>query len=326
MLKEVQEGIPRVETKRKILSVAYDEGKGEPHPSLRIQSKEGLRIIPVYSVRESSHQQKIARCMTSGDVVVFEAAGVMGFMVAVNCDQSKKDNNWEKFWEVKRGRISTDKVPIMMLPEDQDKIVDFDELHSDYSDLKDPKKRQKFFGTLPFHAILPLRDDVKDINREAFVTEAGGSNKKPTVCLYFQGGDRVWENIAQLTKSINPDVQVHLGISSFNDHGEPPPYDFDELLTYIVVKQRMDFEFVVRDPIAARHGIRSSHTQIRLPLIGEQPHIIVVRKGPVSADTISKYTGYTVKISENAKFASRGDPEHVGLDDRVLAYLKEANS
>lgn len=323
MLKEIR-STPPVETERKILSVVYDEGKGKPHPFLRINSKEGLRVIPVYSVREPSHQEKIAQCMTSGDVVVFEAAGVMGFMVAVNCDQSKGDDNWKKFWEVKRGRSSTDKVPIMMLPEDQYKIVDFDKLHSEYRYLKDPERRKSFFGALPFHTILPLKDDAKEINRDVFVTQAGGPNKQATICLYFQGGDRVWRDIAELTRSVNSGV--HLGISSFNDHGEPPPYDFDELLTYIVIKQRMDFGFVVRDPIAAKHGIRSSHTQIRLPLIGEQPYIIVVRKGPVSADTISKHTGHTVKISENAKFASRGEPEDVDLGKRVSQYLKEANS
>lgn len=310
----------------KILGVKYVETEGALHPFLKIELKNGEKSkkIPVYSVRESSHRELIAQCMTSGEIVVFEAAGVMGCMVAVNRNPTERDDSWAKLTRVKKGRSKQDKVPIMMLPEDQEEIVDFDRLHPNYRYLEDSEKRKNFFGTLPFHAILPLRADVRDINHDVFVTQARDSNKPATVCIYFQGGDKAWRDIGESIKSINPGV--HLGISSFNDHGEQPPYDSNELLTHILLKQRVDFESIVRDPIAAKYDIKSSHTQIRLPLTDEQPHIIVVRKGPVSADTISKYTGHPVKILEYAKFASRGHPEHVNLDERVLHYLTEANS
>lgn len=316
-----------------ISNVVYDEGKGKSQPCLRVESKDGIRQIPVYSVRDPSQHESIAKCMASGSVVAFEV-GVMGIMIAINDPRDPRDgrDNWKKFWEVKKGRGQVDKVPMLMLPKYDYTIVDFDKLHPDYRYLKDPQERHKFFGSLPLHVILPFRESVKNVNRNAFVTTSEESKKKPadqhvqvsTICIYFQGGDKVWEDIAEKAKHYNP--YVHFGISSLNDHGEHSPYDFDELIEYVKRKQRVDFEFVVRDPIVAKHKIRSSMTQVRLPLKDETPEIRIIRKGPVSAEMIAELTGHPVRILESAKFAGRGYPEDVPLGENVLGYIKEANN
>lgn len=301
-----------------------------PYSLLQVESIEGKKEIPVYSVREPSHHQLIAERAVSGAVVIFEAAGVMGFMVAVSSDPTKKDNNSEKFWELKQGRDRSDKVPILMLPEDQDKLVDFEKLHPDFHYLKDPEVRKRFFGTLPFHATLPLRDDA--VINKAFVTTPEDSEKKPvdqqvslpTVCIYFQGRDPVWRHIAQLARDLNPNA--HLGISSFNEHKEDPPYNLSQLIDYINRKQEINFNFIVHDPLVEKYDIRSSQTQIQLPHQNESPEIKIFRKGPISADTIEKHTGHTVKVLESAKFASRGHPDNARLDEKVLQYLKEVSS
>lgn len=316
-------------SERQKLTITHHEDKEAIYPFLRIESPQEVRQVPVYSVREPFHYSAIAKAIASGAVIAFEV-GVMGIMIAVEDPRTGKDN-WKKFWEVKRGRASQDKVPMMMLPKDQYKVVDFNKLHKDFQYLRDPQKRHEFFGSLPFHTILPFKESVRHINRDAFVTTSEDSKKKPadqyvpssTICIYFQGGDKVWVNIAERVKHYNPYVQ--LGISSLNDHGEQSPYTFEELVGYVNKKQRIDFDYVVRDPIAARAQIKSSHTQIRLPLEGEPAEILVVRKGPVSAETISKHTGHPVRVLASAKFASRGYPENVSLDGRVLEYLKEAN-
>lgn len=324
--------VERKETKQSFV-VRLDENKGGHSPLLNIESEEGIkREIPVYSVREPLHHKMIARSAISGKVVLFEV-GVIGFMIAVSNDPAK-DGNSEKFWELKRGRDRADKVPIMMLPEDQDKIVDFDKLHPDYHYLKDPKNRQKFFGTFPIHTILPLREEIMDINRDVFVTTLEDTIGKPadqfvsvpTVCVYSQGGDKTWETITKLASSLDPNV--YLGISSFNDHGEHSPYDFGDLIEYVQRKQRVDFDYVVRDPIVAKYNIRSSMTQIRLPLKGETPEIRIVRKGPVGIDMLRQHARpHSVMELASAEFASNGHPGGIPIaDGRINAYLAEANS
>lgn len=314
-------------------TVRLEENNNGHYPFLHIDSLEGARSIPVFSVRNPDHHKLIAEWASSGAVVAFEV-GVMGVMIAVNKDPKIKDGSWGRFWEVKRGRDATDKVPIMMLPKDMDEIVDFNRLHEDFDYLKDPKKRQVFFGTLPFHTILPLREDA-NINHAVFVTTSEDTRKKPadqfvpvsTVCLYVQGGDKTWEKVAQLINIFNPNV--HLGISSLNDHGEHSPYDLYELIKYIQEKQRVDFDFVITDEIVRKYKIRSSMTQIRLPLKGEAPEILVVRNGPIGSDTLSKHTGHKVRVLPTAKLASHGHSSDVrskGLDDRILGYLRDVKS
>jgi hypothetical protein len=320
-----------------IFEAKLRNGKDVPYPVLCVESKEGVRKIPVLSVRDPKHKFLIAEKIVSGEVGAF-GVGVVGVLKAVGKDPSKDIEGGKKFWEIKKGRGITDKVPMMMLPEHHDKIVDYDKLHEDFAYLKDPEERRKFYGTLPFHAILPLADNAI-INKDVFVTTAEDSKSKPldqqasipTVCVFFSGGDRAWERIAQLAYKINPNV--HLGISSLNDHGEQSPYNLSELVQYVNKKQRADFDFFVDDPIVAKYDIRSSMTIVRLPHKGEVPEITIVRKGSIGAETLRKHMGnmrvggHPVRELASAKFAGHGHPEEIrnkGLDDRVLQYLREA--
>ena len=317
----------------KSFDVKLNENKGGFCPFLSVESTEGVRKIPIFSIRNPKHRAPIARSIVSGHVGVLEA-GVMGVLIAVPNNPSVDNYVGKKFWEVKRGRGSSDKVPVMMLPENHDEIVDYSKIHPDFAYLKYPEKRHEFFGKYPFHTILPVLSDVI-LNRDVFVTTPEDSQKKPqdqwvsepTVCIFFPGGDGAWENVAKIARDINPDV--HLGVSSLNDHGEQPPYNLDQLVSFINRKQRVDFDFIIQDPISRAAQIKSSHTQIRLPFKSEAPEIIIIRDGSVSPGKISEHTGHPVKILESVRFASHGHPENIrlkGLDDRINQYLKEANS
>jgi len=334
MLREMQET-----NEGRPFNAQLREGKDMPYPLLHIESERGIREIPVFSVRNTDHHRLIAEHIVSGDVGVF-GVGVIGILKAIPRDSVNESEGKKTFWEIKKGRKLEDKVPMMMLPEHHSKIVDYDKVHPDFAYLKDPEKRRKFYGTIPFHTILPLAEGAK-INKSVFVTTFEDSKKKPldqqssipTVCVFFSGGDKAWESIAQLAYSINPDV--HLGISSLNDHGEHSPYDFDELKEYINKKKEADFDFVVDDPIVAKYKIRSSMTIIRLPQVGESPEITIVRKGSIGTDTLRRHMedmkdgGHLIRELASAKFASHGHPEDVrlkGLDDKVIQYLREINS
>lgn len=309
-------------TEKKIFS----EGGNLSRNGSSLEIENGTKRIPVFSVREKSHHQAVAEAMVSGDVVAFEV-GVIGLMVAIN-DARRGESEWKTFWKVKKGRAPDDKVPFMMLPEDQDHVVDLDRVHEDFHFLKNPEARKKFFGKLPLHTILPLREDNETLNRKAFVTTPEETMKKPpdqrlflsTVCVFWPGGDMDWRNIAELAKKINPNV--FLGITSFNEHGKPSPWNFDELVTHIKDGFDKELDHIVRDPLISRADIRSSHTQIRIPLRGESSEILVVRKGPVSPEMLREFTGFPVRTLESARLASRGHPADVSLDERLLKHLQ----
>ncbi len=304
--------------------VIHDENMGAPHPFIRVESEYGLLSIPVYDVRNKDHHGLIVNSLNSGTMGAFEV-GVIGLLKAVG-DQRVEKENWKRLLNVKKGRTSGDKFPFMMHPKDHDLVVDFSKLHPDFHFLVDPIAREKFYGKIPFHTVLPFRENNEWLNREAFVTTAEESIRKPgdqqvgisTVCIYFPGGDPIWKDIL---RRVNPTLA--LAITSLNDHGEPSPWNYDELLDHTRKKRRVDFRFVIRDEIVANAKISSSHTMIRLPHMEERSEILIMRKGPVSADTISKFTGFPVRILDSAKLATRGHPEGVRLDDRVLEYLQK---
>jgi hypothetical protein len=313
--------------------------EGKLYPSLHVESEEGTRDIPVFSVRNSEHYKLIAEHVTSGSVGAFEV-GVIGIVKAVSSDPLKDNGGGDFFWKVKKGRERADKVPMMMSPEQHDLIVDYNLIHPSFAFLKDAKKRREFYGKFPFHVVLPLAEGAK-VNKDVFVTTVDDSRKKTsdqhmsysTVCIFYPGEDKAWDNITQLANTINPNV--HLGITSFNDHNEQSPWNFDELISYCNSKQKADFSFVVRDPIVAKHEIKSSMTIIKLPHINEPLAISVMRKGSIGIETLRTHvkniTGEDIPIIElkSAKFASHGHVEEIrnkGLDDRVLRYLREINS
>jgi len=297
--------------------------------TLIVGSHEGLRRIPVYSIRNSKSHPDISRAIASGKPIAFEV-GVIGILIAVSASADEGNDNGSKFWTIKKGRSPNDRVPMMLRPKDHPKVVDYNKLHPDFRYLADDKEaRERFYGNLPLHTILPVRTDTETINRQVFVTTPTDLQGKPTdqyvpcptVCLYFQD-DEDWMNIAEQAHQLNPNVMF--GITSFNDHGQPSPFNFNELLEYVQRRGKVDFEAVVRDPIVEKADIRSSHTQIRLPLEGEAPEILIVRKGPVSADAIRETTGHPVRVLESAKLAGRGHPDDVDLYSRVVSYLEAA--
>jgi len=322
------ERIINPEEQGKSFAVKYDESV-PGYGLLKVESSEEFRQIPVYSIRNPDHHKLIAKSISSGAPGAFEAAGVIGILIAVK-DSRAGDDSYEQFWKIKRGRQSQDKVPMMLPPRHQWSIVDFDELHPDFRYLKDSKNREKFYGQLPLHVIWPFKETASNVNRKAFVTTKEDYDNKPedqrvgvsTVCIYFQD-DEDWRRVAEFGKRFNP--HVFFGISSFNDHGEQPPFDFEELMQYVRLKQRVDFDYVIRDSIATNANIKSSHTQIRPPLWYESPEIRVVRRGPVSAETISAHTGHPVITLKSARLASRGHPEDVNLDPNVFKYINDAN-
>lgn len=291
----------------------------------------GEKSVPILSIRNPEDHHRIGETIASGVPVAFEV-GVIGVLLAVNDPYTPLPDNWKAFWEIKRGRQSTDKVPMYMPPEHQWKIVDFEKLHPEFRKLKSMPEREKLYGNLPLHIIMPFKEKAKDVNTKVFVTYPEDAKNKPqdmqvpvpTVCLFFQE-DRDWRYVAEHAMKVNP--FAYYGVTSFNDHGEPSPWTLDDLADYTVKKGILPpYDAIVEDPIFRMANIMSSHTQVRLPLVGEDPTIKIVRMGPVSGEMIEKQTGYKTEVLPSAKFAASGHPEGTDLSENVYSYIKQANN
>lgn len=332
-------------------------GGDDRHLDLFGNKGEVLKSVPVYNVRDPRHHEKIARAIASGDPGAFDV-GIIGILIAVEDprgnlllkreqakqrEESEKGNsdddlipNEEKFWRIKVGRPSSAKVPFMATPRIIPDYVDFDKLHPEFRHLKDRQARERLYKH-PLHVIWPVNDNPK-IHRGAFVTTAqdskNGNPEKPdrwvsedTVCIFVPGTDPDWRFIGERAGMYNP--HALFGVTSFNLHGELPPFNDEELVSYLERRgpKDLEFEFFVHDPIAKASGLKSSHTQVRLPLVGEEPEIVVVRRGPVAADDIRRWTGYPTRVLESAalaKPASRAASEDADLFPNIECWMREA--
>lgn len=301
----------------------YRDNSGQAYIKARVL--EGEKEIPVYSIRNRDHHESIARLIASGKPVAFNVH-VIGVLIAVQDPRGRSDN-WREFWRIKNGREPQDKVPFMMLPRHQYRVVDFEKVHQYFRYLKNPDKRREFYGRLPLHVIYPVKQNAAFIHQNAFITTFEDTLKKPedqrvavpTICVFSQA-DSDWEHVAERAARLNH--HALFGVTSFNDHGEQPPFNKAQFMDYIGGKGVLDVEGFVDDEFA--NGA-SSHTQIRLPLVGERPELVVVRRGLISADLIKAQTGHEVRVLESAKVASRGHPPEANLDNLFFGFIQDVD-
>lgn len=339
-----------VETEKRLnqnLSASYiEDGK---KLALLSPDDEIIESVPVYNVRNPDHHEDIAKAIASGDTGAFDV-GIIGLLIAVEDPRGEKllererrrleqiDStrelmpNSKKFWRVKDGRPAEAKVPFMSTPEEIHKFVDFNKLHPNFRHLRNQSAREQLYS-YPIHIIWPVRNNKK-IDQDSFVTTSEDSKKKPpdqhvefdTVCIFVPGSDPDWLHVGYRATSYNP--HALLGVTSFNAHGELPPFNDEELAIYMIKRYEtegeLDFDFFVNDPIAKKSRVRSSHTQARLPLVGEEPTIKIVRRGPVGARDMENYTGYRVVDLVSAGLSSRAADEDADLFPSLHSWMREA--
>lgn len=286
--------------------------------------------LPLLSIRDPKNISRIADLACSGKPVVFEAAGVFGLLAEVK-NTNKPNGAGKVFWFFKQRRDPLDKIPIMCLPEYAATLVNMDKLnHEVRKVISDGKKRKGFWGLLPLHVIMPVIDRVPLVHPQTFITTPDESRLKglefvpePTICLYFQQDDD-WISLA---RSIHLRAPYSLfGVSSLNDSGEHPPYDLDELKSYLPLYQELSESIsgVSYDPATWNCDIASSQTQVRLPLWHEEPILTITRPGPVTAEMLEEHTGFKTRILENAKHAKSKHPNGYDFSFGVNKYISQS--
>ncbi len=120
----------------------------------------------------------------------------------------------------------------------------------------------------------------------------------------FWMADPAWEDLAVRLEVASPPRSWMAG-SSFNDHGEPPPFTRDQLVAASDRRPDLPFDLVVTDHLLESCGGFSSHTIVRLPLIDEPPALVMLRWGSVSPEWLREVTGHDVRVLDSVSVASR---------------------
>jgi hypothetical protein len=108
--------------------------------------------------------------------------------------------------------------------------------------------------------------------------------------------------------------------SSFNDHGQLPPFTTEELVRQCRERPELPFELVVSDPLLEACGGYSSHTLARLSVVDEPPALVMLRWGSISPGWLAESTGFEVRVLDWVSRASR--PEGV-TDEQLRAAFTE---
>lgn len=259
------------------------------HPELE-------RPIRILDFRNLQHQVEIAKVLAScGQVIMF--GGVWGVFKGV-----QRATIGETFFvRAKPERPPEAKIPQMIPPEDAIKEIDWYQVHPEFRYLQDYWSYRKLYSHGAFlHIIVPVRPTLKSLP-DIFITEPSEFAKRypnlepirvATVALLWQE-DPSRRHFSALVKRFSH-TDIYIGVSTANPHGEEPPYTTQELFDAIC-NGRCDIseiDLIVTDKKYEESGAFASHTQLRLPLVGETPTLKVLRIGSLSIEGFEAATGF----------------------------------
>lgn len=290
------------------------------------------RPIPIYDFRNPQHQVEIARVLARGGQILMYG-GVWGVFKGV-----KRATFGETFFErAKPGRPPEAKIPMMMTPEDAIKVIDWSKIHPDFTDFKflkdywNFKKLWEGHGAF-LHIIAPVRPTLQTLPDIFKTTPEEFTKRYPnlepirvaTIALLWQE-EPARRHFSRLVKRFSH-TDIYIGVSTRNKHGEEPPYTTDELYSHIRTNLSglEDIELIATDKKYEESGAFASHTQLRLPLVGETPTFKVLRLGSLSIEGFEKATGFQCDPPTIGTKDVRKIPG-VSLDEK-LAKLAEENN
>ena len=217
------------------------------------------------------------------------------------------------FWTVKRERPSWSKLPVFLRPRDGLRMADFSAVHPEYRRFRS----RETFETLwshgaPMHVVTPIRPGLRNVNDVLITSSAeaaavASDRIVPTrTAAMFWMDDPAWARLADALARRSGPMTFLVG-SSFNDHGQHPPYSLEELHEHTARRSDLAYTFVIHDRLLEECAGHSSHSLVRLPLVGEPPALVMLRHGTVSPEWLEETTGLPVVKLASATMAVRRD-------------------
>lgn len=304
------------------LSIVIKENDGRETLFIPELGKE----IPVFDLRNLFHQVEAARLIAQGKRMAMYGGVWGGFRAVKRWDFAERF-----FHQVKVRRPEEAKIPLMTLPEDAVRMIDWSRVNENFRFLErywNFAKLWKSHGAF-LHIIAPVRETLKSLP-PIFVTSPEEFNKRypnsipvsfPTVANVYRE-DPYLGHFATLIKRFSH-TDMYIGVSTLNPHGEEPPYTFGEFKMDLS-KGRIparSIDLIVKDDFYEKFEVFSSHTQIRLPLVGEEPTFRVLRIGSLSLDGFRNATGFDFQVEPDAKDVRKNKGEN--LDSKLKTMINK---
>lgn len=280
--------------------------------------------IPIYSIRNLKHHRQMAEAVRDEVPMV-----IYGGIWAVFKGVKRRSLGARFFQEAKPGRPPESKVPMVVPPEEMLQFIDWSRVHPDFRSLRWRANFVKLWTThgAPLHIIAPVKKNLWALPDEFKTTPEDFSARypeaKPVNCptaAFYWREDPYWRHFATLSTCYMR-TDTYLGVSSFNPHSEEPPYTFGELLEQVKIG-RVPFKVVIRDDLYESYQAFGSHTQMRLPLVGEEPKFVVLRLGSFTPKGLERNTGFGWKLASKKIKDVRKNPGE-NLDVKLLAMDAE---
>jgi hypothetical protein len=291
------------------------------------------RPVPLLDVRDAEHRREIARMMASGRPAAFYI-GLFTIMRLVGPPWRDRGQQ-ASFWSVKRNRPAWSKLPIFVHPRHALRLADFSDVHPLFRQFRRRERFESLWSHgAPLHVVVPLRTPQRYLPPAVVTTPADLVEASVAIPVaadrlvlrstasMFWMQDAAWEDLAVRLDVASP-VRSWMAGSSFNDHGRPPPFTVDELVTQCEARPDLPFDLVVTDRLLEECGGFSSHTLVRLPLRDEPPALVMLRWGSVSPEWLREVTGLDVRVLDSVSHASR--PAGVTDDDLRAAFERLAS-
>ncbi len=264
---------------------------------------------PVYDVRDPSATEEIARRLARGEPAAFYM-GMYTIMQAVGLPGARAASG-SLFWTVKRDRPSWSKLPVFLRPRDGLRLADFSAVHPAFRSFRRRERFESLWSHgAPMHVVTPLRDGLRTVNDVLITSGADAAaaaedrrTARRTAAMFWMH-DPAWSALADaLARRSAP--QTFLVGSSFNDHGRHPPYTLDELHAHTAARDDLAYTFIIHDALLEACEGHSSHSLVRLPLVGEEPALVMLRHGTVSPAWLQEATGLPVTTLASTTIAVR---------------------
>lgn len=284
--------------------------------------------IPVFNLRNLNAHASIGRMIANqSQMALF--GGVWGGFKGVK----RATVNESFFQRVKPGRPKEAKIAMMAEPSDSLQFIDWSKVHPRFRYFRDYweyKKLWESHGAF-LHIIAPLKQTFRCLPDIFETTPEDFKSRYPqqkainvsTACFIWREDPYLKHLVSWVKRSSHTDVFV--GVSTLNRHGEEPPYSYQEFVDQIKDGRTdpKDIDLVVRDSIYENSPALGSHTQLRFPLVDEEPTLKVVRIGSLSPDGFTQATGLECEILPGIKDVRKNPGQNI--DKQLLLMSREIN-
>lgn len=283
------------------------------------------KIIPVYDFRSLDHQESIAKALVNGNRMAL-FGGVWGGFKGVK--QATKNEGF--FYEVKPGRPREARIATLMSPEMALGLIDWSKVHPKYRFLENYRNFKTLWSSHDayLHIIAPIRSTLSRFPEIFVTTPEDFKNRYPNwPSVKFSTASFVWRDdpyMRHFSALFNrfSRIQTYVGVSTTNPHGEEPPYLLEEMVDQLLTGKTPSelIDLIVKDDLYASFEAFSSHSQIRLPLLGESPTFKVIRIGGLSPEKFRQATGFEIEMLPNISDVRKNPGENL---DKKLELMKK---